>query len=261
MIPSRSIGLAAGVALLLSSCAPKRAEVALSTESVSAATLVSLVEARAKQLKSIVGRGSVTFESPQMAGSAFFTLSLLKPDSLLVQLAGPFGMDLGTLFISRDRFVMYNSLQNLVTSGAPTHDALRAVIPFDLTYDQLMDAFTGGFGFPQGADTLRRYEIDGGRFHLTYASGDRTTDYWVDPEFLLVTKLQIRNSADDLIMEAVSSSVKEEDDACAPRKVTVSFPGEHRQLAVAFSELTLNARDVPFAYSIPSHARTSGEVH
>src|SRR5512135_1065837 len=97
--------------VLCSSCAPRRAEVALSTATVSAPMLVDLVEARSDRLRSLVGKGSVTFESPEVGGSAFFELALKKPDSLLVRFEGPFGMTVGTLFLCPQKFVMYNSME------------------------------------------------------------------------------------------------------------------------------------------------------
>ncbi len=260
-VSTRLLGVVPLLCMMLSSCAPKRSEVTLNTDAVSATSLVTLVETRARQLHSLVGRGSVTFESPQMAGSAFFTLSVRKPDSLLVQLAGPFGMDLGTLFMSRDRFVMYNSMENRVISGVPTPEAIRSVLPFDISYDELMDAFTGGFGIPREGVTLQQYNVEDGKFHLSYRNGTHTADYWVDPTYLLVTKVRIRNGEDQVVMEASSSSVKQEDQVCAPRRVTVAFPTEHRQLAVSFSALALNTEDVPFDYSIPSNARNTGDLH
>ena len=245
-----------GLACILPSCASRDATIELNTDLVPAQALVARVEAKAHRLRSLVGRGSMTFDSPRLSGSAFFSLSVRKPDSLLVRLEGPFGIDLGTLFLSRDRFVLYNSMENRVMTGDPAAASFRALLPFDLSYDQMMDAFTGGFGFVHEGASLTRYEVDGEQFHLTYALGDRTCDYWIDPEYLTIAKQQIRNSDREIVMETVSSSVMEEEDVCAPRRVTVSFPEEHRQLSVVYSNLDLNVAEVPFDYTIPPSART-----
>ena len=100
--------------ILISSCAPKRAEIALDTKAIGVPALIALVEAGENKVKSLEGSGTVSFESPEIAGSAAFELSLKKPDSLLVLFEGPFGIDIGTLFLSREKYVVYNSFENRV---------------------------------------------------------------------------------------------------------------------------------------------------
>ena len=111
---------ALAVAILLSSCSPKHAEILLDTRAITPRGLLDRVRAQEEKLQSIVGKGSVSFESNELAGSASFELSLRKPDSLLVLLEGPFGVDLGTIFLSREKYVMFNSMETRVITGTPT---------------------------------------------------------------------------------------------------------------------------------------------
>ena len=140
--------LAASLVCCFLSCAPKPAEMLLDTHATDAETLISLVQQHQNQLQSVAGSGTVTFESPEIAGTAAFELSLKKPDSLLVTFEGPFGIDIGTLFVSPGKYLMYNSMENTVVTGAPTDAAIRSVIPFDLTLDQIVGAFSGSFQLP-----------------------------------------------------------------------------------------------------------------
>ncbi|MBI4534839.1 MAG: hypothetical protein HY708_01085, partial [Ignavibacteriae bacterium] len=98
-------------ALCLTSCASKRSELLLDTRVTPPEVVLAMVDAKEKKIQTMVGTGSLTFESPEIAGTAAFESSLRKPDSLLVTLEGPFGIDVGTFFLSRDRYVMYNSLE------------------------------------------------------------------------------------------------------------------------------------------------------
>src|SRR5512136_2125038 len=92
--------------LLFASCSSSRAPIALDTQKVGAAELLRLVQKNSDRLQSLTGKGNLSFEAPEMAGSAFFSLALKKPDSLLVKLQGPFGIDVGMVFLSRTRFVV-----------------------------------------------------------------------------------------------------------------------------------------------------------
>src|SRR5512140_908793 len=166
MSPSRQILLTLALLLILSSCAPRRSEVALRPSETPPSTLVGLVDAADAKLVTLTGHGTIAFESPETGGTASFDLSLRKPDSLLVALEGPFGIDVGTLFLSRQEFVMYNSMDNHVITGVPTERTIRSVVPFDLTYEQILNAFTGAFPIAESGTTPLSYTIDNDQLRL-----------------------------------------------------------------------------------------------
>jgi len=237
------------------SCATKRPEVLLDTKATDAHTLIRLVEEQQGGLQSVVGRGTVTFESPEVAGTAAFELSLKKPDSLLVTFEGPFGIDLGTFFISKDKYLMYNSMENKVVTGVPNIATVRSIIPFDLTLDQIVGAFSGSFPFP-ASHALEGYTIDDEMFLLTFSCAGNLCKYWIDGRYLHVKKYEMLNDQNALVMDAVSSSFAEEDGTVAPKRIRIRFPAQGRQLLVNYSSIRLNVPNPSFAYSIPSTART-----
>ena len=246
--------VAAGVALLVPSCAPKPAELILDTAQVSPARIAEMLAQHDARLHSLAGKGTITFESPELSGSVFFTVSLKKPDSLLLQFEGPFGMDVGFLFASRERYVMYNALENQVIRGVPTAAGIRSVIPFDLTFDQLLDMLTGTFRLPQETPP-QTFRVEDEWFYLVYPRSGDTTAYWIDPRSVTVAKYRMSGKMGTL-MEAETSMPEEQDDLIVPRLISVSFPETRRQLSVYYSDLTLNAGTMTFSYAIPRSART-----
>ena len=168
---------------------------------------------------------------------------------------GPFGIGAGFLFLSRQKFVMYSSLDNRVMSGVPGPEAIRSVIPIELTFDQIMNAFTGGFILPDAPPL--RYTVDDGKFLLVYRIGDRTHSYWIDPEYSLVVRYEVHGDGGNLLLEAESSQIVRRDDVCVPRHVTVDFPNGERHLSIHYTALDLNADDLSFAYTVPAGARST----
>ncbi len=249
------LGLLFGIGTAAISCSPRTAAVMSDVDTTPAAVIAGRVKQKEAHLERLAGRGSVSFETPDRAGSAFFDLSLRKPDSLLVTFEGPFGIGAGFLFLSRERFVMYSSFDNRVTSGVPGPAAISSVIPVDLTFDQIMNAFTGGFVLPEAAP--ERYTVDDGKFLLVYAAGGRTQSFWVDPEYDLVVRYELRSAGGDLMLQAETSQMVQRDSLCAPRHVTVEFPDEGKRLSIHFSSLDLNAEDLSFVYSVPAGAHSS----
>jgi hypothetical protein len=247
-------GAVAALAVLFASCATERVGLTLNTSAVPAEELVERVNVRANRLQAMTGKGSLAFESPQGAGSAYFTMALRKPDSLLVQFEGPFGLDVGLLFLSRQRFVMYNGLENQVVTGVPNLASIRAILPVELTFDQILNAFSGMFTLPRAHGQLIQYVIDDEQFLLSYVCGTDTCTYWVDPATQIVTRYLMQNAAGETLVEAHATRIEEQGDVCAPRRITVRLPD--RQVSIYYSSLVLNDSHPSFAFSVPANAQT-----
>jgi hypothetical protein len=238
---------------LLTGCSPRVAELVLDARQVPPATVVQHVTANADRITALKGSGTVSFEGPGIGGSAFFSLTLKKPDSLLIKFEGPFGLDVGFLFLCRSHYVMFNRMENVVYTGDPADGGIRSAIPFELSVDDVLDAFTGAFRFPAGA-TPSRYLVDEERFLLSYIMPRDTQSFWVDPVTALVTKYT--RMGERLSLFAETSRPKELDGMTMPREITLSFPSEGKQLAVYYDDLTLNPSTLSFQYAVPRTAQT-----
>lgn len=237
------------------SCAPKRADVMLDTGATPLPVLRSLLADRSAKLHSLQGLGAISFDSPEISGTAAFSAQLKRPDSLLVFLEGPLGIDVGTLFLSRETYVVYSSMENRVFTGNPAAGSFRSVIPFELTSGQLLDAFAGVFALPDREAAV--YETRNGLFYVSFPCGALTCEYWIDPDLLVVTEYRQLDAAGSVLLEARCTSITEDAGAAAPQKIVVKFPQRKRRIAIAYSHLDLNPPDVSFEYSIPQDARTS----
>jgi hypothetical protein len=254
-MPLRSIFalLLAGVAF---SCAPRRSDVGLGSLPLPAPLLLDQVEQRNATVRTLVGRGNLTFDSPEVAGSAFFRAALKRPDSLLLRLQGPFGIDVGTFFLSRERFVMYNAMENVVNSGDPSSAAIRSLIPFDLGAEDLVNVFGGMFPFPRDRAGIKIADVDGDITHLMLDDGNGQCDYWVDTGRLAVTKLRRLNAAGEILVEMEARDFKEYDGVALPRHLRLTFPGATRTVSVYYTSLSPNGDPPSFAFTVPPGART-----
>ena len=236
------------------SCSPRQGEIMLDTKATPLSMLRELVVNRSEKLHSLEGSGAISFDSPELSGTAAFSSRLRMPDSLLVFLEGPFGIDVGTLFLSRDRYVVYNSMENRVFTGNPSTSSFRSVIPFELSYEQLLHAFAGIFTLPDGEPDI--YEVRDGSFFLSFLCDGLTCEYQIDPDLLMVTEYRRRDTAGTLLLEARCTSLTEDGEAAAPRKIVVKFPRDQRRVSIAYSRLALNVSDISFEFSIPKNAQT-----
>jgi hypothetical protein len=240
---------AALCALLVGACATVRPPAG----PVGAEDLARRVGERESRILSTQGKGSVSFESPEMAGSAYFAMALRKPDSLLVTLEGPFGIEAGFFFLSRRKFVVYNSFENRAIIGVPASGTIRGVIPMDLTLEEIMQAFTGGFRLPAGVPDA--YGAEEENYRAVYRRDGRTESYWVDPASALVLHYEVRDSAGTVLFDAVSSRVTEKAGIPVPGHIAVTMPREGRRLTIHFTSIEVNGEDLSFEYAVPQNAR------
>jgi outer membrane lipoprotein-sorting protein len=232
-------------------CASTTEELILDTDRTPASEAMRKVSGNAAGITGMSGTGSVTFESPELAGSVFFTIAMRKPDSMLIRFEGPFGMDAGFFFLSRSRYVMYNGMENRVYSGVPSDAGIRWGIPMDLTVDQILDAFTGTFRFPQGM-APSQYVVDGDYFRLTYLHSSGDESFWIDPATLLVARYE--KTGEPFGIRAETSLPEEQEQQRMPRQITLEFPDTGRRLSVYYSSLTMNPGTLSFKHTVPRSA-------
>ncbi len=251
----RTLATVTALAFGLASCAPTRPGLPLDTARVSPDDLLVQMRLQSGRLRSMSGSGIVSFESPEIAGSATFTLALKKPDSLLVNVEGPFGIDLGFLFLGGSRFLLYTPTTNHLIQGKTDRVTLGAIVPLDLTATQILDLFSGVFIVEGNAAAVCGYTVEDDRFLLRMLCGADTCSYWVDPLTLLVSRFERRNAAGELVVEADARAVLLEDDTAVPRRIRLAFPASDKQVSVFYRTLTLNDPSPSFRFSIPADAR------
>jgi hypothetical protein len=241
------------LAILVASCAPTREALVLDTQQVPVERLLQLVRSETPPPGPFTGSGSVAVESPDMNGSIFFSIAMQRPDSILLRLEGPFGIDVGFLFMNRRHFVLYNAMENWYMDEPMSSASMRAALPIDLPFDQMVDAFAGTFALP-AIGTPASYTIDDGRFLVKFRQGSAVVSYWIDPELHRATRYQVVEG-DSVIIEANADRFTDEGGRTGPRSITLTLPPSSRSVSVFYSSLDYDPSSVSFTRTIPARAR------
>jgi hypothetical protein len=219
-----------------------------------AVALTALVAERQGALRTMTGSGKLVYDGPDGTGAAEFSMALRRPDSLLVRVRGPFGITLGTLFVGGDAYVVYNSVENVAYAGQPGDRTMRALLPVELSLDEIMSAFSGTPDLPAsaaGAELLRTEE--GPSLTVPAPSGART--YLLDPERGAVARLEQRETGGTLLLRAEFSDFHDEGGATVPALVVVDLPSRETSLRLRYRELSVNGDPPSFRFTIPPDAR------
>jgi outer membrane lipoprotein-sorting protein len=213
-----------------------------------------IVQVNHDRVQSLNGSGNITVETPEIAQSGSFELVLHKPDSILVKIEGPFGIHVGSVLLTRSGFVFYNSLQNQLITGSVNAANLNRIFRINLTFDQLLNLFTGGSfaaGDKNAPDSL---VIEENQFVMSYGNSAGARRYWIDPATLLISKIQHTDSKGKLVLEERFEKFRDLGDAWLPRQIRLTQHQAHRVVAVAFSSLAINAGGVPLVLDVPTNA-------
>jgi hypothetical protein len=248
----RSLARLTGVSILLyfAGCAPQKNIVR--ERNLPLDQLVARVHSRSESIRTVTGNGSITIESPEESNSGSFDVELRKPDSMLVELRGPFGIHAATLSLSREQFVFFNRMNNEAIIGAPDGKTIQSMFHFTIQFDEILNAFTGDFPFAMDPDSLERFYVQDGLYVAIYKDHGMHREYKIDGDTNIIVHYRLLDSENQPVINAVASRPTEAGDIVVPRLLRVIFPKEHRSITVAYSDIHLND-SVSCAFTLPDN--------
>ncbi|HLX13324.1 MAG TPA: DUF4292 domain-containing protein [Bacteroidota bacterium] len=234
---------------MLTGCAPQKQITHERNLGIDA--VLARVRQRNEAIHTLTGNGSISVESPEQSASGSFDLMLRKPDSVLVEIHGPFGIHAATLALNRQQFVFFNRMQNVAFIGAPDGKTINSLFRLNMQFDEILDAFTGEFPLAVNPDSLVRFDVENGLYVATYKDHGQVREYHIDGDAFLITAYRLVDAEGKAIVTAMASRTDESGAIPMPRLLRVIFPAEHRSITVAYSDLHLND-SVSCGFTLPA---------
>ena len=238
--------------LLTQSCATHTT--ILGNRTISSDQVHEIVRANQFRMQSAKGEGTISVETPTMAQSGSFVLTLRKPDSLLVKLQGPFGIKIGSALLTRKDFWFYSSLENRLFVGETNPKNLSRVLHVNLNFDDLLNLFTGGVFQQTDSGSPDQTGVEDEQFILLYRNGEGTHKYYIDPQTFLIMKIQNLDDQGKLLFEQRFVNFQTIDSAQVPFNIRIMQPKERRMVSVVYSDLEINKQNLEFTFSYPPNA-------
>lgn len=239
------------VMIAISGCGPTTTLVR--ERPLAANEVLKRVQNHDENIRTVKGAGTVTIESPESSGSGSFTTNVRKPDSLKVQLSGPFGIRIGTLVLTREEVLYYDWRENTATIGTSDAQTLQSMIRIKLRFDEILRAFTGEFLSITSRDTLSAFSVEEGLYVLRYRSEEGTKEFRVDGDTFIVTSYRLLDNDGSASLVAFASRFDEISNITVPTLLRVILPKERRSLTIAYNDLHLN-NEVQCSFTVPQQA-------
>jgi outer membrane lipoprotein-sorting protein len=226
----------------------------IGSRSITSTEVQETVRTHHAYVQSIKGEGRISVESPGMAQSGSFVLTLRKPDSVLINLQGPFGIKVGLVLITRNEFFFYNSLQNKLITGSSNMENLNRILHVQLSFDDLLNLFAGGTFLKDDLRSPDETHVEDNQLVFIYASHNSSRRYWIDPVSLLIQKIQFLDTSGKLTLEETFSNFEDVNGVAMPYSVRIIQPSTRRMLVLSYSDIAVNAKALQFTFSIPHNA-------
>ena len=243
----------AAVLAVVQSCAPTKT-IVRHERTLSADEVVKLVNERNEKVRTLKGGGSITIESPEGSNNGSFDAMLKKPDSLCVELHGPLGIHIGSLFLSREHFIFYNRFDNTAVIGKPDGKTLRSMFRLKMQFDEVINAFTGEFPAVLNGDSLERFSVSReGAYVLRYRTPEGSKEYRIDGDAFFVASYRVFDRENNVVVNASAGDAEESDEIPMPRFLRIIFPLERRSITIAYDDVAVN-EPVLCGFDIPPRA-------
>ena len=205
-------------------------------------------------MQTATGEGTISVQTTSMAQSGSFTLTLRKPDSLLVNLSGPFGIKVGSALLTRNDFWFYSGLENRLYTGEMTPANLSRILRMNISFDDLLNLFTGGVFLQSDAGTPDEMGIEDNQYTFSYKNDTGSHKYFIDPQTLLIAKIEYLDTQGKLVFEQRFVNFQTIDSMQVPFNIRIVQPKERRMVSVVYSDLSINKRDLQFTFVFPPDA-------
>jgi hypothetical protein len=238
-----------------SGCIPSK-----STESVEilpSERLLKKLEANRRKIKNFEGVGSIGISTSNINNNASFKVTLIKPDSVFLNIYGPFGIDLAEILITSENFSFYDEIHNVVYKGLSDSDILKKLFKIDITFGEVMDMFIGAVNLTSKlSKEPDNYEIAYDKYILTYndPESERKNRYFIDIRELSITDFQLLDLSDKIIAEGRYSKFKLLEGLTVPYNIQIQRKEKNESVNIEYKKIEINKSNVKIRLNIPDDA-------
>lgn len=224
---------------------------------ISADRLLKRIEANRRKVKSFSAVGSIDIKSSEISGKSTFEVKIKRPDSVMVALYGPFGIDLARITISNKDFLFFDVINNKIYKGKMRPGVLKDVLKIDIQFEELINLLTGSVNLTEKLSFQQEAKQISGDNYLIEINDQRiSTDYLytVNTQDLSVNEYNVMLSSKK-VFEAKYSDFYKYDDITVARAIRVDDIQRNQKINIDYKKIELNKEIGVLKIDIPDDAQ------
>jgi hypothetical protein len=234
-----------GLLIFLSACTNPK--LTLNTEKVSFNELLDFIDAEQDKIKTLQGSCRISVDSEEFSGSFFASVNYIANDSLYISVSGPFGIQGGTLFVGKDRFIFFNQMSNKFYNGAIADFEEKNFFQFPLKLKELINVFAAREQLP--SMRIIAYKTDQDLYFIKSDKQPDQWEIWIDPDVAHITHIEVHKQNGDSFKREYSNFFKD-DNIYFPRKIDMIRPEQKQAVSIFYTQLTFNEPIEPSAFLV-----------
>ena len=243
------------VIILIQGCSAAKPDATI--EYLSSERLINKLEANRRKIHSFEGTGSINVKSPSFDNGASFRIIIQKPDSVFLTIYGPFSIELAQILVTKNNFIFYESLKNTAYTGTVSDDLLKNIFKVNLSFNDLIDAFTGGVNL---SSRLYKeptfFDVVQDKYLLTYIDSTKGTisRYTVDVRDLSIVDTKVEDLKGNILIQGSYSGFDLFETVSLPKTIALKQDKEGQYISIGYSGITVNKKNISIDFTVPEDA-------
>ncbi len=226
-------------------------------EILSAERLINKLEANRRKIKNFEGTGTIYVKTKQFENSASFRIVVIKPDSIYLNILGPFGIEIAQILVTKNNFIFYEALNNVAYTGSVEEEVLKEIFKVNLSFADLVDAFTGGVNLSERLyKTPSHYDVVQDKYLLTYIDSlkNNTVRYTVDVRDLSIIFTQLEDLTGTKLLTGNYSDFRIVETIPVPGVIKLDSKTNGQYIEITYDEFAANKKNLFINFSLPDDA-------
>lgn len=244
-------------ALIIAACSGSQSESEL--EKIPVKDIKHRVNLNSSLIETLEASGNISFDSPEQSGSGWLEIKIKKPDTVFIKIEGPFGISIANALITRSDFTYYNVQENKVIMGPSSDINIGAVLRLKISFDELINGFTGGFNFADEDNDSTGASSEKNMYVLNQNTNGYTQRYFIEPSRYTIKKYNTYDSGNKTVIEVDYSNYTEEsannNTVNFPLGIKIKNPSKSQTVYVDYINRELNKKNLSFKMKIPKSAK------
>ena len=225
-------------------------------DTVSPETISQNLKKNSSLFSTMEGRADLIIESPEYSDRLSLNVYLHYPDSILVQIRGPFGMRVATFFMTSDTLLFYDRQNGEYYKGSFSAGTIKKFIMADMNFIEIIDFFSGFPLLSESASQWKKYSNED-YFLLRNEEIFYNEEYRIDRSGYFILQILRYNLQGKLLFEKTFRRFDLNNGIFLPKIVEYYNPEQQHKLTIAYRYKNINKplKESVFDIKIPDSAK------
>jgi len=199
-------------------------------------------------------KAELDIDMPDMSNSVNSTIQLVKKDSLLMDIFGPFSIHVAKLFSSEEEFIFYNIFQNELISGKPNKENFLRATNLNLSFDELIHLIRNEV--PGNSEDYNLFSTDD-KSNKTYLNSSQDDDIYItyDDKYNKLIKYEQKSKENEKLLSINYSNYNPINNFLMPSTIEIVFEKLGGSLKILVEEYKINEGFGTISFTKPKSAK------